>query len=463
MKKLKIITVIFLINTYETKALAQDLSSTPKKNYYIEAKSYSSSPESEPPRYVRQLDKTEFKALKNINWIDAGLQYRVRFEDRDGDFRIPVDTTDYPILSRTRAYFAIKNILDPLRFTLEFQDSRLANSKFKGTDKEVNKFDFIQSYAELYLKNIADRPLSLRAGRMSFEVLDRKLIARNEWRNTTNNFQGYRVLLGEKENDWQIDSFALQPVVRLTDKYDRRNNNQWFYGAILNWRRWSEIATLQPFYFRLDQNKTNSLSKRKIHSPGIRAYGTFGDSGFDYDFSGIYQFGENGVQKHRAYGYTTEIGYSFKKEWKPRLSLNYGYGSGDKNSSDNKNQRFERFFGFARPWSSNDYIQWENIKSLKSRIELKPNKKLQFDSGYSFYWLASKKDRWNVANLRDKSGNSGDFIGHELDFRALYKLTDNLLANIGYAHFTPGKFTRNTTRDKSSDFIYLELTWNLFK
>ena len=191
--KIKITTLLLTI-ILGKEALAQNPNEPETKNYYVAAKSYGTNPESEPPRYVRQLNKTGIKAFEHIDWIDAGLQYRVRFESRDGDFRRSANTVDSPILSRTRAYFAVKNILDPLRFTLEFNDSRIANSKFHGTNNEVNKFDFLQSYAELYFKDavLVNRPVSLRAGRMSFEVLDCRLVARNEWRNTGNNFEGFR-------------------------------------------------------------------------------------------------------------------------------------------------------------------------------------------------------------------------------------------------------------------------------
>ncbi len=435
------------------------------QNYNTDAKSYGTKPESDIPQYVHTLSETGIESLKKIDWIDVGLQYRVRFEERDNDLTRSIDTTDSPILSRTRAYFGVKKILDPFRFTLELQDSRKFHSKFSKTDSEVNELDFIQSYGELRFGD--QRPISIRAGRMAFEILDKRLIARNEWRNTTNNFQGFRAIFGQEKNgkgnnDWQLDTFALQPLTRHLYKTDHRNNDQWFYGAVGNWRRWSNVATIQPFYFRLDQNKTATLSKRKIHSVGLRSYGVLGESGFDFDFIAVSQFGENASQKQRAFASVAEIGYSFKQAWKPRLSGNYGYASGDKNPTDSKDQRFEKLFGFSRPWSSNDYFQWENIRAAKTRLELEPSKKLHIDAGYGLYWLTSSSDRWNKANLRDSSGSSGNFIGQEFDARIRYNLKSNLDGTLGYATFKPGEFTRATSRNNSSNFFYLELVWSLF-
>lgn len=469
MKKITIaaftLSLFFGENVGAKDSLENSTEAKKSKNYYVDARSYGTKPETDPPAYVNSLDKTGIKEFKNVDWLDVGLQYRARLEHRDNDFRRSRDAVDDPLLSRARAYFAVKNILDPFRLTVEFQDSRKFGGKFPSDNNDVNKLEFIQAYGELYLKNGLgkERPISVRVGRMAFEVLDRRLIARNEWRNTTNNFQGIRALFGSNQNDWQLDTFALQPIIRQTIDTDPADKSQWFYGTILNWRRWSDVVTLQPFYLKLDQQSINSaIPRRNISSGGLRGYGLIGNTAFDYDLMGVYQFGNSGSQVHRALGGVAELGYTFDHKWKPRLSENFGYASGDANPSDSKNQRFEKLFGFGRPWSSNDYFQFENIQALKTRLELTPSKKLRGDVGYNAYWLASRSDRWNKANLRDNKGASGNFIGSEVDARVRYKLTSNLDSTVGYAYFKPGKFTRNVSRNNPSNFLYVELTWSLF-
>jgi hypothetical protein len=435
------------------------------ENYYVRSKGYSSNPESEPPRYVYQLNQIGIEEFKDIDWVDVGLNYRMRYERRDNDFRRSTNQLDNVFLSRTQAYFGIKNILDPLRFAVELQDSRSHNSRFEKATNDVNKLNLFQGYAELYFKEpqFIDRPISLRFGRMAYEVLDRKLFSRDDWGNAGANFQGFRAIIGEKENDWQIDSFALQPMIKkMEDMVDSPNQDQWLYAGILNWRRWSDIATIQPFYFRLDKDSSLEAATTKLHSPGIRFYGTVGKTGFDYDFIGAYQFGTNNGQDNKAYGHATEIGYSFLTNWKPRLSGIYGYASGDKNPNDSKNQRFERLFGFNRPWSNSNHIEWENLETLKSRIEFQPAKKLKMEGSYNFYWLASNTDSWERAGLRDETGNSGNEIGQDFDFRTYYKINKNIRTTLGYAHFIPGKFAKAVGRGDVSDFIYFEVTIDFF-
>jgi hypothetical protein len=480
--------------------------------HFVDRKSYGTQKETDPPRYVKQANKTwlkEFDTFADVNWLDLGLEYRARFEHRDNDFRRNKPNIDEPLLLRTRAYLGVKNILDPLRFAVEVQDSRRNHGDYsRGYDtRDVNQADILQGYLELNFKESFlgkddlgnARPVWVRAGRHAWEAIDRRLIARNEWRNTTNTFQGVRAQIGDKKNDWQLELLAVKPVQRFTTRLDEVDHAQDFYGAIGDWRGWSEYVTLEPYYLLLKQNGSdvqydsngkaaaaNTKIDREIHTAGLRAYGTIGKSGFDYDASYVKQWGHqdrlNSAGKflaeldHDAHAYNAEIGYSIKHPWKPRLSAFYGVASGDKNPTDGKNQRFERLFGFARPWSNDDYIQMENIRTPKLRLEFDPKvaflDNVKVDTGFSWYRLDSETDRWNAgSDLRDRSGKSGKDLGKEFDLRVRFPLNEHVSLNLGYAHFWAGDFVQNAVsanadnrkkfdqnRSSDSDFFYTELT-----
>jgi hypothetical protein len=487
-----------------------------QNGYYVERKSYGTGRETEPPRYVKQLNKTWLKDindLENVDWLDIGLDYRFRYESRDNDFRRPRDTIDEPILLRTRGFVAIKDILDPLRFTLEVEDARRNHSQFtrEFDTRDINHAEPIQAYLELFFKETPlgkddlgnNRPISIKAGRHAFEYTDRRLLARNEWRNTTNNFQGVRTTIGQQINDWQLDLLALKPVQRFTNQLDEVDHAQNFYGVIGDWRRWSEYVTLQPYYYLLKQEgdevkydtngrtaAPNTRIDREIHTAGLRAYSVIGKTGWDYDVSFVKQWGHQdrldskgtfvAELDHNAYAYNAEIGYSFKHLWKPRLSAFYGFASGDKDPNDGKNHRFERLFGFARPWSNDDYFQMENISAPKVRTEFEPQLEwlpgLKVDAGYSWYRLDSDKDRWGGAGLRDNTGRSGKDVGEEFDVRLRFPINKQISANIGYARFWAENFTKATTRSggaggnniadpdrrDNSNFFYIEISASAF-
>lgn len=444
------------------------------QSYYIEAGTYATQRESDPPGYVGHP--------AGLEWLDVGLQHRLRYEYHDDDLRrASPSNRDEPLLQRTRLYLGVRSKFDPLRFAVEFQDSRRHNSQYAPDVRDVDKTDFIQGFVELHYPSMFGsdargnaRPLSIRVGRHSFEALDRRLIGRNEWRNTSNSHDGIRISLGQEHSDWQLELMSLRPVTRLLTAMDKPNQDQRFDVVIGHLRSLSPKLILEPHYMRLKQkaSASNNLRERDIHAPGLRIYGRVNEH-INYDVSAMYQFGDDGPEKHRAQSFTAETGYTWTEHpWRPRLSVFYGYASGDEDPNDDESNRFERFFGFARPWSPDDYAVYENLHAPKIRLEFQPIPGVRMDVGYSGYWLASDTDRFNNlmggSGNRDVSGQSGNEIGHGFDGRVRFALGEHIESTIGYSHFYMGTFVQNRQRAVTgsaradSDFFYWEVVFSLF-
>jgi hypothetical protein len=485
-----------------------------KDSFYVRPKSYGTQPiDTTKPAYAKRLSETGLGVFKNIDWIIFGIEQRTRGEYHKNDYRqanatsvvgangiAPSDTT--PVLFKTRAFLKIENILDPLRLVVEFQDSRRTEAFYADTDgRDFNTFEPIQAYAELYFKNLFgyDRPLTIRGGRMAFEFLDRRLIGQNEWRNTTNTFQGGRITVGQEKNNWYLELLGLQPLQRYLYDIDQPVGKQWFYGGILSIQEWSHIATLQPYYLGLQQdgittqdNSTNPVtatrSYRNFHTVGLRAYGTMGKTGFDYDISYTKQFGTHSLsttagapQENQidAFSFWGELGYTFKHSWKPRLAGFYGFISGDDPATAaNKNgaqEGFDRLYGFGRPWSSNDYFRAENLNTPKIILEFEPIENLKIDTAYAWYWTADPHA--GISGLGVGNGQTGvspsasaisglaavtsGKIGEEYNLRIRYPFP-HLKVNVGYAFFKAGDWLTTVKRGGDSHFAYLEVSALLF-
>lgn len=463
------ITITAFLSTFTTPIHA---ATTPAKkpSFYQAPKSSSTTRDPDVPKYAKPLSKGDLPLPNKPNWLDFGADYRLRYEYRDNDLRRKQALTDNPFLQRTRVYLGIHDIADPFRFAVELQDARRFNGKFPKDNRDFNYAELTRLQGELYFRDALgedslgnNRPVSLRYGIQNFEFLDRRLLGNNQWRNTANTFVGFRGTLGQESNDWQLDLLGVRPLSRNIDSTDTPVSGQTIYAAIGHWRKWSKIITLEPFYLALDQDKTSTATKRFVHSPGLRAYGFIPNSHLDFDTSFISQFGDNEGKSIHAWGSTAELGYTFDHEWKPRLSVFHGFASGDTNAKDNRVQRFEKFYGFGRPWSASDYIVFENIQTEKIRFEFAPTEKLRIDFGYSWYQLANSHDRvTNFNNITDPSGRSGSTIGREFDIRARWQINSHLETTIGYSHFDSGNFTQKFTNRNQSDFAYVEIQAALF-
>lgn len=438
-------------------------------NYYVERRSYGTRRISEPPPYVVPLNKSwlkRYEGLKEVDWLDIGLDHRLRFESRDNDFRRSINTIDRPLLVRTRAYLALREKYDPFRFAVEISDARRFHSEFGRDTRDYNYQEPIQYYGELYFKNVGapGKPLAIKAGRQAMEYLDRRLIARNEFRNTTNNFDGIRAIWGKQSDAWQVDALLLQPIIRDVSGFDKRDQANTLTGVIGDWRAWSRYVTLQPLYLLLmqDPDQTPTRIKRQINTYGLRAYGVLGKSGWDYDTQYLRQSGSDNGLKHEALAYVGEVGYTFNHPWKPRLSTAYNFASGDDVPNDRQSGRFERLYGFARPFSQDDYFVFENLKAPKLRAEFSPTKDLQFDTGFNWYYLDSSTDRWVNAGLRDSKGRSGVYIGHEFDARLQWRQSQYFQTEVLYAYFKSGEFARKAGRGGTSNFVFVQLSFSAF-
>ena len=470
-------SIVSLLGLLIFTAAAVSADDTPKKitrgTYYQNPLSFGTTRATDPPNYARNATEMGIDSLLKASWLDFGLDYRFRYEYRDNDLRRPMASLDQPMLHRTRAYIGIRDILDPFRFAFELQDSRRENSQFARDNRDVNEFAVTRLYGELYFKSLLghdpignNRPVSVRFGIQNFDYLDRRLLSNNEWRNTANTFKGFISSVGQESNDWQVDFLAVQPLNRQKYAWDSPVPKQWVYGIIGHLRTWSDIVTLEPYYLAMNQSPLPGVVDYQVHSPGLRVYGVVGSTGLDYDFSATYQTGRNGTRTIQAYAGTFEVGYTVASNpWKPRFSLFYGYASGDHNPKDNTDNRFQRFYGFGRAWSANDYITYQNVSTPTVRLEIKPHQNLRLDVNYSAYWLDSATDVFSVGNViqvQDKTGGSGKFLGGEYDIRARYTWNAKTEITLGYSYFQSGGYVKSQLHRDHTNFGYFQFSRRFF-
>lgn len=420
---------------------------------------------SDRPEYARLLQETArlngWQALESVDWLDAGVNSRFRYELRENDYRTPGMVSDDALFSQTLVYLGVREVMDPLRFAGEFEDSRRMLSDRVAVPNESNYTEALQAHADLHFDHtLDDQPLTATAGRMTFDAVDRRLIARNRFRNAINSFDGFRLRLGEDRRPWEVDAFVLRPVERNVEDFDQSNDHAWLYGVTGYWRAGSPGIEIEPYWLWLDQEARQGFPlQRSLHTFGVHAFGQWAEGHWDYDVSLAGQLGETRNLPHRAWAAHAETGYSWKVPWKPRVGLWINYATGDRDPGDGSQQRFDPLFGatFAF-YGYSGYFNWQNLINPSVRFSVLPTDRLRCELIHRMYWLASERDAW-VRGLRwDPTGNSGQFIGQELDLRTAYPVWRWLELEVVYAHFFPGAFVADTGPSPGSDFTYLQAT-----
>jgi hypothetical protein len=214
---------------------------------------------------------------------------------------------------------------------------------------------------------------------------------------------------------------------------------------------------------------------RDLYTPGFRLYAKPAAQTWDFEAEAAYQWGTSRAStaasdrrdlQHRAGFFHGEIGYTLQAKTSPRLELSYDFASGDHDPTDNENNRFDTLFGARRgdfnPTGIYGSFARGNISTPGFRLELKPSKAVAAMMGYRAVWLASRRDQFTTARLQDSTGNSGSFIGNQLEAQVQYNLLPgNIALEFGGAYLMHGEFldhAPNAPREGDTTYLYAAAT-----
>lgn len=394
---------------------------------------------------------------EEIEWLDFGIDSRSRFEFRDQDYRTTDLISESVFYQRSLVYLGVHDVLGPLQFATEFEDSRRGLSDRPESSNEANHTELLQAYGELRFDDaLGGDPVSLRLGRMAFDAVDRRLISRNRYRNTINSFDGVRVRLGEESSPIEWDAFALRPVDRYVDALDESSEESLLYGVTGYVRTFSPRVVIEPYWLLSDQAAGGG---KQLHTSGVHTYGQIGGSTWDYDLDFAGQWGESGGLDHQAWAAHAEVGHTWDHPWKPRLGAWLNFASGDRDPGDADAGRFDPLYGASFAfYGYTSYFSWQNMINPALRLSFQPMEKLRCEIIHRGIWLASEEDAWVRASRSDPAGASGRYVGQELDLRAAWQATKHLEIEAVYACFFPGGFVDQTGPSPESHFGYLAAT-----
>jgi hypothetical protein len=413
--------------------------------------------------------------------LSLSVNFRARYEYLDEQFRVTRSGDEEIVALRTLVHARFR-IADWLTVGAELQDSRAElTDDVLLTTGIVNAVELLRAYGEIKLPDVLGGELEGRFGLLTADVGSRRFVARNRFRNTLNAFTGVDVQWSG-DRGRELRAFWLLPNQRLPNlPSELRDNEIEFDDQGLDVQFWGlfgssdipRIGSGELFVFGLHESDSSKrpTRNRKLYTPGWRIFKQPAPGQFDYMYEGAVQAGESrwtpaSTQDldHLAHFQHVELGYTFDAPWSPRIALQYDYASGDEDPDDDDNERFTRLFGARRidfgPTGIYGPFARANINTPGIRIQLKPHAQVTSFLAYRAYWLASKKDAWTTTGVRDVTGDSGSFIGSQIELCVRWKLLPgNLLLEAGYAHLFAGHFIReapNASHRGDSNYVYTQ-------
>ncbi|MCP9470753.1 MAG: alginate export family protein [Nitrospira sp.] len=395
-------------------------------------------------RYVKTL-------LTMPDWVDLGFENRTRFESYDH----PVNRSAAVGGGRTDAQIALRSRLrtqlggnGPLRILFEGQDARSFldgdPGDFRNTTT-VNEFDVLQLFGSITARNLFGTGLrtDIHVGRMTLDFGRRRLVARNDYRNTTNAFDGVHWYL-DKDGAWRLRAFFTEPVTRFLDRADSANHKNTFWGVYAESRYFPWLKA-DVYYLGLNDRRVPNVNEHRTYSTiGFRLFKDDKPGELDYELESTYQFGTRGREDHFAYFQHLDLGYTFDLPWKPRLVLHSDYASGDGDPTDGKSRRFDTLFGARRfeymPTGIVGPFFRTNLTGGGWRVIVTPAKGWILQIKQRFWYLAESRDFFGSSGLRDTTGGAGRSLGHDLELRAQWFISNNLDFDVGWWHWFKGSY-----------------------
>jgi hypothetical protein len=429
------------------------------------------------------------EAIGEPDRLSIEATFRLRYEYLDNQFRAGRPGSDQILALRTTV-LAQLFLFDWLSVAAELQDSRayLADGNTPVGTGLVNSAELLRAYIELSFERGAGSHI-FNIGRYTMDLGSRRLVARNRFRNTSNAFTGI---------DWSwttrlgisLRTFYALPVKRLPDdraslidneiEFDETNDSYQFFGVFASGELpWGDRGELYAYGLLEDEtydaSDGDSLARRRFGTPGLRILRQPEAGKLDYEFESALQIGQSQgsltgllTLDHFAHFQHVAIGYSFEAPASPRIELHYDFASGDSDPTDGKNGTFDTLFGARRfeygPTSIYGAVARSNINTPGVRVELKPKTDWTAFFDYRAIWLASATEEWIPTGVRDATGSSGTFVGHQIEMRVRWWiLPGNLLLEAGYAHLFAGEFidTAPNSNHGDTNYVYTQMRLEL--
>lgn len=415
-------------------------------------------------------DPDDFKLSGSVRVRYETIDAQVRPGFRPEDEQLAVRST---LLAEYRhGIFRVGGELFDSRVYLDRRDSAV-------TANEVNAAELVQAYIGVDLRDVlgSGSATQVQAGRMTLNLGSRRLVAADDYRNTTNGYTGLRADVKMRGGTTATLIYTL-PQVRLPDdlaslrsakvKWDRESFDLRLWGGVIARPRTLAGASAEMSYFRLQEldSPDRPTRNRDLHTISARLIRDPQPSRWDFEAEGIYQLGtvrsslaaSAPVLDVDAWFVHADSGYSFAGPAKLRVSAEFDYASGD--GPGRHYNRFDTLFGMRRadlaPAGIYNAIARANIMTPGLRIEAAPGKRLDAFAAYRAMWLADRTDAFSTSNVRDVTGRSGRFAGHQLEARVRYWLVPGFLrGEVNALWLARGRFLKDAPNGPNEDARYL--------
>jgi hypothetical protein len=401
-------------------------------------------------------------------WLRFSGEYRARFENQE-HIRWRPANSDFYMLSRLRLGLELRP-RPWLKFFGQGQDARVVLQRRVASSPPLqDSWDLRQAYVQL--GDLEKFPFELRVGRQELIYSEERMIGASNWSNVGRTFNAVKLRLSLRRlGGLKLDTFASSVVAAKEGAWDTSNPGDNLHGMYGVFEKVVPNGTVEPYYYwrliPVATAETGVRGRQDFGTLGIRFTKRFAKKWYASSDT-LWQHGNRGSDQERAWaGYWRVQRKLTERGWKPSLTADGNYATGDSNPKDGRYTRFEVLYPTPHDkYGLADQIGWRNVRHVAGILEMNPHKSLVAQVKYHSWWLATATDGAYATNgsllFLDSTGRSGTHIGEELDLQMVWTPSKTLQIGGGMGHIFNGDFLNRMTPGKSYTFYYLSFTRQL--
>jgi hypothetical protein len=428
-------------------------------------------------------------AINAPDWLTFEGSHRARYSGLANQYRPGLGESDQAISLRTLV--TLEADAGVFATGVEFQDARayLTDDNSGASTIVINSVALLQAWVALQLDDalVDGASVDVRLGRQTIDLGSRRLVARNRFRNTIQNYTG--VTVDRTHDDARVYAFLVMPVrvepgngdreALLSNEiaFDQENPNQRFWGGFYQQRGLPAGLFTEAYIYGINEQDDPGnfeTANRQVYTPGLRIARSASAGDWDAELENVVQFGtrnvtaaptDNDSRSVFAHYHFASAGYTFAHAWAPRVAWELDYATGQRAGGD-QYTRFDSLYGPRRaefgPTGIYGPMGRENIVSQGVRMSAKPHPRLSAFVSWRANWLAVPSDTFARFGVRDPAGNSGNFAGHQLEFMSrFWVVPQSIQWELGAAGFFNGEFIEtapNATGFGNTYFAYTDVS-----
>jgi hypothetical protein len=330
--------------------------------------------------------------------------------------------------------------------------SAVVNGRLGGPrPRDQDLLDLHQGFVEWTPQGHQPRRFSLRLGRQEMAIGSSRLISASPSLNAKRSFDGVR--LGFAHGAWDLEGAAASLTPLFTGMFDDRlEGDIRFWGAAASRAsfRHDPVRGRMTFYYlgleNSDMQYAQGRGKDLRHTFGLSWRGARGPVDVNWDV--IYQAGRFEGASARAWGVSTETGYRFARAgWRPRVSLRFNSGSGDKDANDPRMQAFNPLFPGGSYAGMLGLFGPTNMTDLTPALTIAPHPRLVIGVERPWNWRTSTADglyNTEMQVLIRPAAGQGRFVGGTAGVFATSQITRHLQLTGAIIRLRSGTFLKTT-------------------